>query len=185
MYRKSKHTFSKINTLLKQKQKLFHTADLSLLWGITNPNTLYTTIKRYSQKGILIPICKGFYSTIGIDQIDPIELGIGYLHQYSYLSTETVLAQGGIISQNISYFTLISVKSRKFNLGSFSYLARRMKDAFLYQTSGIVIQNNYRRATLERAVADLLYFNPVYHLDGARQINWEKVRQIQKEVGYK
>ena len=37
----------KIDVLLKQDQKVFHTQDLALLWGIINKNTLYTTIKRY------------------------------------------------------------------------------------------------------------------------------------------
>lgn len=35
----------RIDKLLKANQKLFHTKDIYLLWGITNKNTLYTTIK--------------------------------------------------------------------------------------------------------------------------------------------
>ena len=88
----------RIDTLLKLKEKLFHTNDLALLWGITNKNTLYTTIKRYLQKGILIPVHKGFYSTVPIDQLDPFKLAIGYLHRFTYISCETVLIQEGIIS---------------------------------------------------------------------------------------
>ena len=61
----------RINNLLKQKNELYQTQDLGLVWGIAKRNTLYTTIKRYEQRGILIPIHKGFYSTIPLDQINP------------------------------------------------------------------------------------------------------------------
>ena len=37
----------RINQLLKLKNELYHTSDLSYIWGIKNSNTLYTTIKRY------------------------------------------------------------------------------------------------------------------------------------------
>jgi hypothetical protein len=56
----------------------------------------------------------------------------------------------------------------------------------LYQTSGIVTKaNGLRAASIERAVADLLYFNPRAHLDGTRLGDWEKVAVLQRELGYK
>jgi len=39
-------------------------------------------------------------------------------------------------------------------------------------------------ATLERAAADMLYFNPKYHFDVRESIDFKKVETIQKEVGY-
>lgn len=181
MYRINRSKPEKINSLLKQERKLFHTQDLALIWNINNKNTLYTTIKRYIKNGVLIPIHKGFYSVVELNKIDPVELGTGYLHQYAYLSTESVLVEHGIIAQDIPYFTLVSGISKKFDLGKNSYLVRQMQEKFLYQDSGI--QN--KKASLERAVADLLYFNPKYHLDGRKLIDWDKVHFIQKEVGFK
>ena len=87
----------RINKLLKLDQKLVHTRDLALLWSISNPNTLYTTIKRYVQKGVLLPVHKGLYSTVPLTHIDPVRVGIAILHTYAYISCETVLAQAGII----------------------------------------------------------------------------------------
>lgn len=185
MYRIKQLSYSKLSILLRQDRKIFHTHDLGILWSITNRNTLYTTIKRYVKKGILIPIHKGFYAAVEIDKLDPVELGIGYLHQYAYLSTESVLAKEGIIAQDIDYITLISSVSRKFKIAHHSYLVRQMKESFLYQSIGIAPKNGYQAATKERAVADLLYFNPHYHLDGKQLIDWEKVSFIQKEVGFK
>jgi len=164
---------------------LFHTNDLALLWGISCKNTLYTTIARYLKRGVLIPIQKGFYATTDLEQIEPVKLGIAFLHRYAYLSTETVLVEAGIISQTVPYLTLVSSVSRKFKLGNQFYFVRQMKDRFLQQTVGIVAANGYQKATLERAVADLLYFDPYYHFDGSRLVDWEKVKQIQKEVGFK
>src|SRR3989344_9035425 len=127
----------KIDKLLKQDRQLFHTTDLALLWEMDNKNTLYTTIKRYVQKGVLIPIHKGFYSTVPIDQLDPFKLAIGYLHRFAYVSCETVLIREGIIFQKENYLTLISSVSRKFTISNHSYLVRRLKDSYLYYDRGI------------------------------------------------
>lgn len=174
----------KIDILLKQDQKLFHTNDLALLWQIKNNNTLYTTIKRYVQKGILIPIHKGFYSTIPLDKIDPVRLGMGYLHTYCYFTCESILSLHGVIFQVSPYITLVSSVSKKFTLSGYSYLVRKMKDSLLYNNLGIVAQDGIAVSSLERAVADILYFNPRYHIDDRKAVNWRKVKEIQKKVGF-
>lgn len=164
---------------------MFHTNDLALLWDIADRNTLYTTVKRYIKRGVLTPIHKGFYTTGKIESLDPVELGIKSLHRYAYLSTESVLVEEGIILQEIVYITLVSDISRQFQIIGNSYRVRKMESRFLYQTIEITDKNGYKKATVERAVADLLYFNPRYHLDGAKLIDWGKVKFIQKEVGFK
>ncbi len=175
----------RIDQLLKQDQKLFHTQDLAILWGTENNNTLYTTIKRYVQKGILIPIHKGFYSTLPLSNINPFLLGIGYLHSFSYVSTETVLNNEGILFQKPNYITFISNKSKKFKIENTWYHARKLNELYLYNESGIQMLDSVRIATVERAIADLIYFDPLYHFDSTEQINWKKVKKIQKEVGYR
>lgn len=185
MYRNTRRDRLKVNLLLKQDRKLFHTNDLAIIWGVSNRNTLYTTIKRYVQRGILTRICKGFYSTIDPVEIDSVVLGIGFLHRYAYLSTESVLVKKGIISQEVAHITLVSEISQKFQLVGNSYLARQMQEKFLYQTIGIKQKDDYNQATTERAVVDLLYFNPHYYLDGANLVDWGKVAFIQKRMGIK
>jgi hypothetical protein len=49
---------------------------------------------------------------------------------------------------------------------------------------GIEKRGDVYVATLERAVSDMLYFDPKYTFDVKKQIDWKKVKQIQKEVGY-
>jgi predicted transcriptional regulator of viral defense system len=175
----------RLTELIKSERKIYHSNDLAILWGISNKNTLYTTIKRYVKKGVLIPIYKGLYSIVSIEQLDPLELGKAVIHHYTYLTTETVLAQEGIITQTIYAYTFVSSKSRKVNVGKWNFIYRRLKDEYLYNTIGIVNKNGDFVATTERAVADMLYFNPKYHFDFAESIDFEKVAVIQKEIGYK
>ena len=158
---------------------------MALLWNIENRNTLHTTIKRYVQKGVLIRIQKGFYSKVPVDQLNSVKLGMSFLHSFCYLSTESILTREGIISQSIPYITLISSKSKKFKIKGNAYLSRQMKDEFLFNEFGVEKKNNIKQATIERAVADLLYYNPNYHFDGPSLINWKKVKEIQKKVVFK
>jgi len=174
----------RINKLLKEKNTLFHTQDLAVLWGITNRNTLYTTIKRYVEKGIFAPIYKGFYTTVDLDQLDPVSLGIRALHGYAYLSTETVLGRAGVIFQLSSQITLVSSLSKIISIGDQSYRVRSMRDEFLYNNLEISMENGIPIASPERAMADLLYFNPHYYFDNWKALDIKKVRSIQKEVGY-
>lgn len=174
----------RMKELLRLDQKLFHTQDLGRMWGITNLNTLYTTIKRYIQRGILIPVRKGLYATTSPDRIDPVRLGLAVVHNYAYLGCETILVREGVIFQVVQAITFVSLKSRKFEAGGSSYVVRQLNPSFLYQTIGIDDSKGYLESSLERAVADMLYFNPHYHFDGADKIDWKAVKLIQKQIGY-
>ena len=175
----------KKNILLKQGRKLFHTNDLALLWNITNKNTLYTAIRRYKESGILIPIHKGFYSVMPLSRLDPVALGIAFLHSYAYLSTESILAREGVIAQAVSAITLVSNTSKRFKLEDTDYVVRQMKSRYLYNNCGIARKNDHYEATLERAIADILYYNPNYYFDNKNLVDWKKVKKIQKELEFK
>lgn len=165
-------------------RKLFHTNDLAILWGITNKHNLYMTITRYIDRGVLIPIYKGLYSTVPIASLDPLELGVAIIHRYTYLTTESVLSQAGIISQRVFDYTYVADQSRRVPVEEWSFRFRKLKDDYLYHPAGIEKQNGNFIASTERAVADMLYFNPKYTFDVPESINFEKVRSIQKEIGY-
>lgn len=187
MYRIMKQNFKKdkLNLLLKYPQNLFHSQDLALLWDIKNRNTLYTTVKRYIKKGVLVRIQKGFYSKIPLEQLNPLKLGLGFLHSFAYLSTESIISQSGIISQSIPYTTFVSNQSKRFKIKDNLYLSRQMKDEFLFNKTGIVEKDGVKQAITERAVADLIYYSPNYHFDAPSLIDWRKVKDIQKLIGFK
>ena len=174
----------KLEKLLRLDQKVLHAPDLGKLWGNSNPASLYTAINRYVKKGILIPIQKGLYATVPLDRIDPIKLGMAVVHNYVYLSCETVLAKAGLILQSVQAITLISIRPRKFEIGNNRYIVRQLDPKFLYQTAGMGDQAGYLEAGPERAVADMLYFNRRYHFDEADRIDWKRVKLIQTEMGY-
>ena len=175
----------KMKELMKLDRKLYHTNDLAILWGITNKNTLYTTIKRYAQQGILNPVFKGLYSTVPLSQLVPEALGQAIIHNKAYLSTESVLAKAGIITQTIYKYTFVSVLSKQVIVDDKAFLYRKLKDIYLNNPIGVDTRNGYFTASTERAVADLIYFNPKYHFDLAENIDWKRVKRIQQEVGYK
>jgi hypothetical protein len=174
----------RLNELLKLDRKLYHSNDLAIIWDIRNKNTLYTTIKRYVQSGILIPIYKGLYSTVPLTQLDPLELGKAIIHRYTYLSTESVLANAGVIAQAIYAYTFVSVIPKKITVGSMSFVFRQLKSEYLFNPTGVISQNGIFVATPERAAADMLYYNPRYHFDVPENLDLERVRSIQKQVGY-
>jgi len=120
------YNIDKQSLLLRSDRILFHTQDLALLWSIENRNTLYTTIKRYVEKGVLIPVVKGLYSVKPIDQIDTYVLGSVLIHKYCYVSCETVLADTGVINQDIIPITFVSSISLKVKVGSVEYLYSRL-----------------------------------------------------------
>jgi len=163
---------------------IFHAQDLANLWQIKSKNTLYTALKRYARKGLLFRVYKGLYSIKPINKINPWLLGIKALHGQAYVSCETILAQAGVINQNIGNITLISSKSKKFSVAGHSYYSRKLQDKYLQQTAGIIFKNGIRTAAVERAAADLLYFNPRYFFDNRKRINWREVKKIQKLIGY-
>jgi predicted transcriptional regulator of viral defense system len=175
---------TKIQKLMQDGRSLYHAQDLAVLWGIEKENTLHTTIKRYIQRGILYRIHRGFYATVPILEIDPVLLGLSSLRRYGYLSTESVLAQNGIIFQQIKKITLVSNLSRQFKITNHSFLVRCLKEEFLYNEAGISVTSQGRIASVERAVADLLYYNSHYHFDAPNLINWKQVEKIKNKIGY-
>jgi predicted transcriptional regulator of viral defense system len=174
----------RIDILLKQQNRLFHTRDLALLWQIPSDNTLYTLIKRYAAKGILVPVQKGLYATVPLTEVHPFILGAAIIHRYGYVSCEYVLAHAGVIFQAQQSITFISSVSRKFTAAGHHFSVRQLADRFLYNDTGLHTDSGVLVASPERAAADVLYFDPQYHFDNRRALNWHNVQTIQKIVGY-
>lgn len=155
----------RIRELLHQEKKLFHTQDLALLWQIKNSNLLYTTIKRYVKKGVLYRIHKGFYCAGEITKQDPLVFGAAFYHDYCYVSTETILAEQGIINRQPKAVTFVGGRPLKFEFNGQNYLFRQMKSERLFQNQGIKLINGVLVADISRAKADMKYFNPNFYFD--------------------
>lgn len=179
---KNNITAQRIQQLAQKGEVLFHTKDLANLWQISHPNTLRVTLKRYVQSGLLNRIHRGFYSLVPLNQIDPLLLGAKAIHQFCYLSLQSVLYPAGYVSQPPSAHTFVSEKSKRFQMGDYKYIGRQLAPQFLYHPEGIEIIDAVQRATPERAIVDMLYFNPKVHFD--KKIPWKKIRAIQQKIGY-
>lgn len=165
---------------------IFHAGDLANVWGIKSKSTLYQTLSRYVSLGFLKRIYKGFYSLKNPNDIDPHLLGIKSLHTYAYISCETILARNGIINQLPQEITLVSNVSKRQKIVGRLFRSRKMSDQFLLSSAGIEMIDSVPTASVHRAIADMLYFNPKTYFDAHKssQISWDKVREIVKKVGY-
>lgn len=167
-------------------ESVFHADDLANLWNIHNKNTLHITLFRYVKRGLIYRIYNGLYSIKKINELDSYLLGIKSLHRPAYISCESVLYEYGILNQRPQVITLVSSISKSFSVEQMYYKSRQMKDEYLFNDSGIEIINGVRKASLERAVADMLYFNKEKYLDAfnSKLIDWGLVKKIIKDVGY-
>lgn len=181
---KNNTTQKRFAILAQMSEKIFHFDDLANLWQIQSKNTLHTTLKRYVQKGLFYRIYRGLYAIDRVEKLDPYLLGCKALHSFCYVGGESVLEKEGIIFQKVYAVTLFSQKSRHFQIGNNRYHCRQLKNTHLFNPIGIIERDGVKYATVERAVADLLYFNPKYYFDADNLIDWGKVKSLQKEIGY-
>lgn len=156
-------------------------------------------IKKLINKGILIPIKKGFYiSSFYSDKVkekneteEYLEYLAGIIRHPSYISLEYALAKYGLIPESVFRITSISKKTtRKYDskLTTFSY--RKIKDSlfmgFVEKKYGNKI---IKIATPAKALFDYLYLKKIaydqeiedYLLNTGR-INWEVLESSDKKL---
>ena len=172
----------RIALLARKEEKIFHIKDLANLWLIQNKNTLRKTLNRYVERGLLHRIYRGFYSLVPVEELDPVLLGAKAIHEFCYLSTESVLFREGYLSQKREHNHFVRGKAGTFALWGHQFISRQMSDKFLYNSESLILVGGVKVATVERAIADMLYFNPKMHFD--RPVDWKKVRDMQEKVGY-
>jgi predicted transcriptional regulator of viral defense system len=168
--------------LAQSRETIFHPGDLANLWGITNENTLFVTLSRATRQKLLVRLRKGLYSIVPPSKLSPELIGTKMLHRFCYISTETILAREGYISRSVPYITYISDISEQWTYDQHHYKSRQLAAKFLYNPDGIEQKGEIFEANVERAIADMLYFNPLCHFD--RRIDIGKIITIQKKIGY-
>lgn len=170
--------------LARMGEVVFHARDVAVIWGMTNVNTLHTTLSRYAHAGLLFRLQHGLYSVRPPHELDQLLIGSKAIHGFCYVSTETVLSRAGLIQQHLSYVTLVGETSRQFTVAGHAFRSRRLTDKYLFNENGITRDGGVLIASPARAVADMLYFNPHYHFDASLHIDWDEVNRVQVAVGY-
>ena len=163
--------------LLKSGKTVFDTKDLSILWKISDKNTLKSKIYYLVKNEKIHKLHYGIY--VIDSKYNKYELA-GKLKHPSYVSMETVLRNEGCIFQYSEKITCLSNLNRNYICDGVQYNYRKIKDEVLYNKTGILSFNYHSIASKERAFLDLIYLNKDYYFDNLNSIDWNKCAKIVK-----
>ncbi|MBI2426688.1 MAG: hypothetical protein HYV34_02480 [Candidatus Kerfeldbacteria bacterium] len=161
--------------LVRSKNTVFTTNDVSLLWGESNIAFIRKKMYRYIKAGKLTSVRKGIY--VKDKQYEKYELATK-IFTPSYISFETVLASAGVTFQFYSHIFVASYLTRELTIDEQIYSFKKIKDSILTNKTGIEVRDNYFIASPERAFLDVVYLNTDYFFDNLSNINWKKVSSI-------
>jgi hypothetical protein len=168
----------KTNWLLKLYQSprtVFGLADVALLTSESDAISLIKKLHYQVGRGNLRNPRKGVYTK---PIFDPAALACN-LYTPSYLSLDYVLQKEGILFQYDSAITAISYLSRSIEIDSWEIKYRKIKDAVLLNTTGIITrQDGVNIATAERAFLDMLYLNGDCYFDSLNVLNKADVNNL-------
>jgi len=142
----------------------FDKETLQLATGIDD-NSLYSNIKRWLRKGILIQLKRGLYVTkdyiLTLNNNEPyLEFVANTIKTPSYISGEYVLQKYGMLTESVFSITSVSLKSTNIfqnKLGTFTYsnIKKSLLNGFtIIRKDGFDI----KQATKSKALFDYLYF---------------------------
>ena len=154
---------------------VFNLADVALLTSESDAISLTKKLHYQVGKGNLRNPRKGLYTK---PVFDPAGLACT-LYLPSYVSLDYVLQKEGIIFQYDSAITAISYLSRSVAIEKWEIRYRKIKDAVLLNTAGIVSRpDGVNIATKERAFLDMLYLNGEMYFDALNTLNVKLVYEL-------
>lgn len=164
----SQNTKDFIYNIYSSKKSVFRLIDIVLATNDTDEVSLVKKLHYYVKKGQLLNPRKGIYTKI---EFNKEELACA-IYSPCYLSFEYVLQKEGIVFQYDSRFTVASYLSRELEIGTDTFVFRKLKPSILFSNKGIKNSDNLIfTATAERAILDVLYHNKVYYFDNLNKIN--------------
>ena len=168
-----------ITTLLKSEQTVFTVAQLQTFFPNLQTSSLTQTLSRYKQSGKLLNPQKGIWT---LPVFDVYELACAF-YPRSYISLETVLYEAGVIFQRYGSSTrVVWSNTREKTFQDHNYIARKLKDSLLQNTTGVRKHRNYMMATPERALCDYIYLRPQAQLDNPQYFHNPQSKARLKEL---
>src|SRR3989338_2254017 len=161
--------------LMRSKNTIFTTKDVSLLWQEPDVNFVRKKLHRYIKSGKLYSVRKGVYAKD--KNYEKYELATK-IFTPSYISFETVLTKAGVVFQFYGQVFVASYLTREFTIDDQVYVLKKVKDTILTNQTGIDVKENYFIASPERAFLDVVYLNKEYHFDNLSGIHWDTVYEI-------
>lgn len=166
-----------IAKIYQSSKTILTNKDLALIWQENDSNNLNSKTAYYVKQKALIRLTRGVF-TKNYDY-NPKELATS-IYSPSYISLETVLREAGVIFQHYDTIFVISKWTKNISIDKYTISFRKLKDIVLYNSTGIMIKDNYSIATTERAFLDMIYLFPDYYFDNLQSINWDKCDEIAK-----
>lgn len=164
-----------ILSVYKNIRTVFRLADIAMLIGETNFQSLNKKLNYCVWTGKLMNPRKGIYTKPGYI---PEELACS-IYKPSYISLEYVLQKAGIIFQYDPRITSVSYLSRTIEVEGRTYILRKIKGETLVNTTGINrLENHVNIACTERAFLDLVYLNKDYYFDNLNPLNKQIVYKL-------
>lgn len=164
--------------LYSSKNTVFTTKEISLILGETNLNRLKSKINYFVKKKILINIRRGLYAKNSDYEI--LEAA-NKIFTPSYISLETALQRSGVIFQDYSKtIFVLSYQTREIKLGNYTICFKKIKDEILVNSLGIIQENGYAIAGVERAFLDKIYLSNNYYFDNFGPVDWDKAKALLK-----
>ena len=168
-----------IENLLRQKQTVFTFAEIANILHTQSDINLKSAVNYYARNGQLLRLSKGIYAVD--ENYSRFEMG-NKLRVPSYISLYSVLQQEGVVFQPYTSIFLISNHSETIERDEQKYVYRKIKNENLLNLLGIYEKNFVFWATKERAILDKIYLDGVEHFDNLREVDWNLVRKLNREV---
>ncbi len=166
---------SLIAKLYQSSKTILSSKDLALIWQENNAKSLYAKAAYYVKQKNLIRLTRGVFAKN--KDYNPKELATS-IYTPSYVSFETVLREAGVIFQHYDTIFVASKWPKTMTIDTYTFTFRKLKDAVLFNSTGIVSKDNYSIATPERAFLDMIYLFPNYYFDNLQSIDWGKCDEI-------
>lgn len=168
---------SLIAKLYQCTKTILSTKDLALIWQENDKFSLNAKTAYYVKQKALIRLTRGVFAKN--KNYNPKELATS-IYVPSYISFETVLREAGVIFQHYETIFVASKWPKTMTVDKYTITFRKLKDAVLFNSAGVISKDNYSVATTERAFLDMIYLFPNYYFDNLKLINWERCDEIAK-----
>jgi len=166
-----------IAKLFQSSKTILTNKDLALIWQENERKNLNAKIAYYVKQNTLTRLTRGIFAKN--KDFNPKELATS-IYTPSYISFETVLREAGVIFQHYETIFVASKWPKTMIVDKYTFTFRKLKNAVLFNSAGIISKDNYSIATPERALLDMIYLFPNYYFDNLKSINWEKCDEIVK-----
>ena len=167
-----------LSKLINTGKSIFTLNDIAAILGIDNKKYLRVMLSRMAKRKELVRLQKGVYTYI--KNYNPFELA-NKLKTPSYVSLERVLFDNNIIFQDVSK-TITSVSNNHYSrvVDGTNFTYNKIRDDILYNPLGVIVNQNARTASVERAICDMVYLSKNYYFDKIDKTDKKKLSEISR-----